>query len=52
MPNPIDQHWGMPPNREKALMLAQRDVSVFLAMARNQFMRSGLNPKAVRIMKE
>jgi Fic family protein len=30
MQQPTDRHWGMPPNKAKALMLAQRDVSVFV----------------------
>ena len=30
MPLPTDTQWSMPPNREKALMLAQREVSVFV----------------------
>ena len=30
MQKPTDRHWGMPPNKAKALMLAQRDVSVFV----------------------
>lgn len=39
MLNPEDTYWLMRPNREKALMLAQRAVSVFVY-------------DAVRIMKE
>lgn len=30
MPTATDNHWSMPPNPEKALMLAQRAVSVFV----------------------
>jgi len=30
MQQPTDRHCGMPPNKAKALMLAQRDVSVFV----------------------
>ncbi|KAA1174662.1 cell filamentation protein Fic [Marinobacter salinexigens] len=30
MPDPNDTHWAMSPNRQKALMLAQRAVSVFV----------------------
>ena len=36
---PTDVHWSMKPNRDKALMLAQRAVAVFVY-------------DAVRIMKE
>ena len=30
MQEPTDRQWGMSPNKAKALMLAQRDVSVFV----------------------
>ncbi|GGY76217.1 Fic family protein [Marinobacter zhanjiangensis] len=30
MHQPPDKHWDMPPNQSKALMLAQREVSVFV----------------------
>jgi Fic family protein len=30
MQQPIDQHWGMSPNQAKAMMLAQREISVFV----------------------
>ena len=30
MQKPTDRQWGMPPSQAKALMLAQRDVSVFV----------------------